>query len=182
MVRHGKAAANWTTDLDPGLGPEGQQQAVAAEEELRGLITDLSTVALATSPLRRTQETSVPTAQAWEKKVAVEPRVAEIPSPSLSMDERGPWLQAVMADRWSNLSAELQDWRQGVIDCIKETSTPTVFFSHFIAINVLTGWLTGDDRVVNFFPENCSITQLRRSDDGEIQLVKKGEEGITRVN
>jgi broad specificity phosphatase PhoE len=56
-----------------------------------------------------------------------------------------------------------------------------VVFSHFIAINAAVGHATGDDRVVSFRPDNCSITIMETNGDN-ITLVKRGDEADTRVN
>ena len=182
LVRHGKAAATWTDDLDPGLDDLGHSQAESVTAELESLMKDLRGVQLLASPLRRTRETSTPTAQLWRKPVTIEPRVAEIPSPGLSLEDRGAWLHSVMADRWSHLSQELQQWRQQLIDCVCDIQNDSVIFTHFIAINVISGWLNNDDRVVNFMPDNCSITELVQTQSDGLELVKLGKEAGTKVN
>ena len=54
MVRHGRAAAGWDTDVDPGLDEVGREQASATAQRL----AQLSQMALVSSPMTRCQETA----------------------------------------------------------------------------------------------------------------------------
>jgi hypothetical protein len=57
-----------------------------------------------------------------------------------------------------------------------------VIFSHYVAINVLMGAATGDDRVVAFSPENCSVTVFDTA-GSTLKLIEKGSEAaLTKVN
>jgi broad specificity phosphatase PhoE len=60
---------------------------------------------------------------------------------------------------------------------ITETS---VVVSHYIAINVAVGEAIGDDRVVTFAPDNCSVTTVD-VEHGSLRLVERGAEASTRV-
>jgi len=53
-------------------------------------------------------------------------------------------------------------------------------FSHFIAINAAVGYATGDDRVVSFRPDNCSITVMETSANS-LLLIDRGVEADTEV-
>jgi broad specificity phosphatase PhoE len=55
-----------------------------------------------------------------------------------------------------------------------------VVFSHFIAINAAVGHATGDDRVVSFRPDNCSIT-IMETGINTLTLLERGVEAITEV-
>jgi broad specificity phosphatase PhoE len=176
LVRHGKAAAPWGADLDPGLDETGRAQAARMAAGLAaGAPRDL-----VVSPLRRTRETAAPLAAAWGLTARLEPRVAEIPSPNLDPESRSAWLRGVMAGRWGTLTPELQAWRASVIAALVGLSRPTVVVSHFIAINVAVGAALDDDRVVVFAPDNCSKTLLDVV-RGRLLLVEKGTEAKTKV-
>ncbi|HZD26542.1 MAG TPA: histidine phosphatase family protein, partial [Alphaproteobacteria bacterium] len=56
----------------------------------------------------------------------------------------------------------------------------TVVVSHFVAINVAVGHALGDDRVVQFRPDNGSITVLE-SDGARLSVVELGAEAETTV-
>ncbi len=64
----------------------------------------------------------------------------------------------------------------------RRSSSDTVIFSHFVAINVAAGAALDDDRVVVFSPDNCSVTVFDVAGDA-LSLVDKGHEAeLTRVN
>ena len=66
LVRHGRAAAGWDVDRDPGLDALGAQQAAAVAERL----APLGPLEILSSPLRRCRETAGPLAAAWAAEVA----------------------------------------------------------------------------------------------------------------
>jgi len=179
LVRHGQAAANWNEDLDPGLDESGTIQALAAGQ----LISELfcrEPCLVVSSPLRRARETAMPLAQTWQQEVVIEPRMAEVPSLGLALDERGPWLVSVMADRWPNVSAELNHWRHEVRRYLLSLSCNAVIFSHFVAINAAVGWAKGHDAVTCCRPANGSITVLE-SDGDALRLLSLGQQMQTQV-
>ena len=176
LVRHGKAAAGWDADLDPGLDDVGHAQAAAMARDLVGA----GPLDLVVSPLRRTRETVAPLEAAWGREARVEPRVAEIPSDEPDLTARGLWLRQIMVQPWGALDPKLQAWRRGVVDALVALPRDTVVVSHFIAINVAVGIACGDERVVNFQPDNCSVTRLDVT-DGRLVLVARGNEAATRV-
>lgn len=178
LVRHGRAAAGFGESHDPGLDDVGRAQAEAVAWELapRGPLPIL------TSPLRRTRETAAPLAALWKVEPEIEDAVAEIPSPTDNLQERVVWLRQFMAGSWRNATMELAAWREDVIAALLAIAEDTVVFTHYIAINVAVGAATGDDRVVVFSPDNCSITIID-NDGGVLRLVEKGREAsLTKVN
>ncbi|MGA0075880.1 MAG: histidine phosphatase family protein, partial [Ilumatobacteraceae bacterium] len=107
LVRHGRAAAGWDTDVDPGLDDVGLQQAADVAERLAERVSgNVRDVHVVSSPLRRCQETAVPFAALVGKSATVEPRVSEIPSPiGVALTERTDWLRRVMQGTWSQVFA-----------------------------------------------------------------------------
>ena len=177
LVRHGKAAAGFGGHPDPGLDPLGRSQAEAAADYLapKGPLPVLS------SPLARAMETATPLAERWSTRIVVEPRVAEIPSPTDDLTERARWLRGIMGGRWSDLEAPLRAWRQALIDCLCALEEDSAVFCHFIAINVAVGAARGDDRLVVFSPDNGSITTLSNA-AGRLDVLELGRTAITQVN
>ena len=117
----------------------------------------------------------------WKLEPVVEDAVAEIPTPDhFSLTERVPWLRKFMNGTWREADTALATWRENVIDTLSAMREDTVIFSHFIAINVGVGHVLGDDRVVIFSPDNCSITVFE-SDRGSLTLVERGHEAATGV-
>ena len=179
LVRHGKAAAGFGESMDPGLDEKGQSQAEAAAARL----APLGPLPILTSPLKRTRETAAPLAALWKQTPAVEEAVAEIPSPKgMTLEGRVAWLRKLMAGSWRDAAYDLAAWRESLVATLAAIETDTVIFSHYVAINVAAGAALGDDRVVVFSPDNCSVTVFDVSDNG-LQLVEKGHEAeLTKVN
>ena len=176
LVRHGRAAAGWDTDPDPGLDDLGREQARRVADAL----APLGPLELVASPMARARETAAPLAQAWRRVPRIDERVSEIPSPIADLDARGRWLREIAIRRWAELDTPLQTWRADVLAALATLAVDTVVVTHYIAINVAVGAATADDRVVSFRPDNCSVTVLRH-DGGRLELVQLGDEGTTRV-
>jgi broad specificity phosphatase PhoE len=178
MVRHGRAAAGFGESHDPGLDERGREQAETVAQELvaRGPLLIVS------SPLRRTRETAAPLAKLWRVEPVIEEAVAEIPSPTDNLQQRVAWLREFMAGSWRNATPALAQWREEAIAALLGIREDTVIFSHYVAINVAVGAATGDERVVVFSPDNCSITMFE-NDGGALRLIEKGREApLTKVN
>lgn len=176
LVRHGKAAAGWGDDVDPGLDDVGHAQAEAMADAL----APLGPLPVVVSPLRRTRETAAALERRWNAEARIEPAVGEIESPTADLTEREAWLRALMQGSWGD-APDLDPWRRGVVDALLALDEDTVVVSHFVAINVAVGHATKDDRVVCFVPDNCSITAMT-NDGGVLRVVELGAEvGATRV-
>ena len=179
LVRHGQAAAGFGSHRNPGLDDVGRAQADATAEELAARFEE--PVPTYSSPLKRAQETAAPLARRWGSEVVIEPRVAEIPSPTEDLRERARWLQGVMAGKWTDLPEELLRWRQEMIDCVLGFETDAVVFCHFIAINVVVGAATGAEELIVFRPDNGSVTEIW-TNEGELELIALGREAESEVN
>ncbi len=179
LVRHGRAEAGFGESMDPGLDVLGREQAatVAAKLGERGPLAILS------SPLKRAQQTAAPLAKLWNCTPVIEDAVAEIPSPKgMTLEERVAWLRRLMAGSWRDVPRDLAEWREHCVATLAAIDRDTVIFSHYVAINVAAGAATGDDRVVVFSPDNCSVTVFE-ADGTSLKLVEKGSEAsLTKVN
>lgn len=176
LVRHGRPAGGWTDDPDPGLDETGRRQA----EAMADMLAPIGPLPVLTSPLRRTQETAAPLTRRWEVEAVVEPGVGEIPSPDLSVSERGGWLAGVLASSWDRLDGGLQRWRRSVLDTLAAVPDEAVIVTHFVAINVAVGAATGDLRVMCSRPDHCSRTVIEIAGD-EVTLVELGAQAETTV-
>lgn len=176
LVRHGRAAAGWDADPDPGLDAVGRAQAEAAAARL----APLGPLDLVTSPLRRTRETAEPLARRWGVDARVEPAVGEIVAPVDDLAARRPWLEAVLAARWGELGPEVAAWRDAVVAALLALPADAVVVTHFVAVNAAVGVATGDDRVTCCHPANASCTVVDAV-DGRLRLVALGDEAATVV-
>jgi broad specificity phosphatase PhoE len=177
LVRHGRAAAGWDTDPDPGLDDIGLRQAVAVAARL----APLGPLPVLTSPLRRCRETAARLASAWNVEASVEQAVAEIPSPEgVAMADRIEWLRAAMQGTWAELDSRYVTYRDQVISTLAAIAEDSVVFSHFVAINAAIGTAIGDDRLVVRSLDNCSVT-IFDVVGGSLQLVESGHEADTLI-
>ena len=177
LVRHGRAAAGWNTDLDPGLDEIGLRQAITVAQRL----APLGPLPILTSPLRRCRETAAPLAATWIVEARIEHAVAEIPSPEgVAMADRVDWLRAVMRGTWGELETRYVTFRDQVVTRLAGMVEDSVVFSHFVAINAAIGKAIGDDRLVVRSLDNCSVTVFDVV-DGSLQLVESGHEADTLI-
>ena len=182
LVRHGRAAAGWNVDPDPALDDLGRRQAIEVADRLAGV----GPLAVFSSPLRRCRETSQPLAERWGTDVAIEPRVAEIPSPEgHSLETRIDWLRSAMAGTWTQLGSSdgprYVDYRTSLLSALAEITVDAVVFSHFIAINVVIGAATNDDRMVIASLDNCSVTTVISDSRGGFSIDAIGNEADTLI-
>lgn len=177
LVRHGQASAGWDVDPDPPLSDLGHEQAT----EVAGKLAGLGPLPIVASPLLRTRQTATPLAQEWGVAPEIEPKVREIPSPpEVEEGERGPWLRRVLFGTWGEADPFLEPWREGVVQRLLAFRQDAVLMTHFVVINTAVGAALGDERVMVFRPDNCSVTILET--DGErLTLIERGHEGVTRV-
>ncbi len=177
LVRHGRAAAGWNTDPDPGLDALGRQQAA----KMTARIAPLGPLDLVSSPLLRCQETATGLAAAWNIVPRIEPGVAEIPSPEgVAMADRVEWLRLAMAGTWSAMGQRYTSFRDHVAATVRALPNDTVVTSHFIAINAVIGAALSDDRMVIRSLDNCSVTVIDVV-DGVLSVVEGGHEADTLI-
>jgi len=181
LIRHGKPSATWGgEDNDPGLDETGKAQAESAAQVLLALPDRPQRVV--SSPLRRCRETAEPFARALGVAVEIDPRVGEIPTPhALAAEDRPAWLRQAFGGRWSEIEGDLdyQTWRADVALAVAGHAGAAVF-SHYVAINAAVSSALGDERMMGFRPDHCSITVFEPGKDG-LLLVEKGREAATQV-
>ena len=183
MIRHGKAAAGWDGDADPGLNELGRTQAESVAKKVQALVA--TPVPIYSSPLKRCQETAAPLAAAWGVTPQIEAGVGEIPPPLEELTERTQWLRRVMAGTWEGLyrdaasvesGVDFRGWNDNVVNTLNAfKGEAVVIFSHFIALNAAYCAATGAADVVSFAPENCSLS-IFDTDGTSLSLVAQGEE------
>ena len=181
LVRHGRAAAGWDTDPDPGLDDLGREQAAATARDLAGSLSE--PVALYSSPLRRCRETSSYLSELWDgAAVTIAPEVREIPSPDgYEIHERVQWLREAMAGEWRALGGLYTDFRDEVVRWVAALPHDAVVFSHFIAINCVIGACVGDDRLVIASLDNASVTIVDVDETGHLILARVGRVADTLI-
>jgi len=169
LVRHGRAAAGWDTDPDPGLDAIGREQARVMAQRLQ----PLGPLPIVTSPLLRCQQTAAALAELWNVAPRIEPLVAEIPSPEgVPMVERVEWLRIAMAGTWTELGDRYTAFRDGVMSALRQIASS--------GINAAIGAILSDDRVLLRSLDNCSVT-IVKVERGLFQLLESGQEADTLI-
>jgi broad specificity phosphatase PhoE len=176
LVRHGRAAAGWGQDPDPGLDDTGRAQA----EALADALAPIGPLPILVSPLRRTRQTAEPLERRWGVTATVAADVGEVPSPTDDLAERAEWLRRAMAGAWDDLGPDLRAWRRRVVDRLARLERDTVVVTHFVAINAAVSEATGDPRMISCRPDYCSQTVLD-VDGGRLRVVSLGGEAVTQV-
>jgi broad specificity phosphatase PhoE len=88
----------------------------------------------------------------------------------------GTWAQVVASD-----GERYADYRTNLLDALASISTDAVVFSHFIAINVVIGAATDDDRMVIASLDNCSVTTVTSDGRGTFTIESMGNEAATLI-
>lgn len=183
MIRHGRPSAVWGGhDEDPGLDDHGRVQAAAARDWLLSRPASERPKRVVSSPLRRCRETAEPTALALGVALEIDPAVGEIPTPAaLAPADRPAWLERAFAGAWRDIDGDMDydAWRDIIVRSLSARGDAAVF-SHYVALNAVVSRLTGDDRVLAFRPDHCSITVLE-TDGADLRLVARGAEAVTGV-
>ncbi|WP_373085117.1 histidine phosphatase family protein [Sneathiella sp.] len=176
LLRHGEAASSWENELDPGLSLRGHEQARVAASRFQ---TEAA-VALFSSPLRRTRETSQPFGDIWGQGIEIAPELSEVPSAGVDFGDRRRWLTHVLEGNWPDQSPDLQVWRATILDFAKRQTRDAIFVTHFVVINAIVGAIEKSDKLVVFRPDHCSVTKIRLQ-NGELSMIEKGAEAVTVV-
>jgi len=179
LVRHGEAASTWSESTDPALSERGQQQALAAAAALAA--RQAQPLALLSSPLQRAQQTAAPLAEQWAMPVMIAPAFREVPS-TVPLPERQGWLRELMRGHWRDQDAAVQAWRASILERLRVLEQPCVIFTHFMVINAVLSHVAGTPATLYCWPDNASITHLRRAPDGRLVLVELGAQMRTVVN
>jgi broad specificity phosphatase PhoE len=176
LVRHGRAAAEWDADHDPGLDDTGRAQADA----MALLLAPRGPLPIVSSPLKRARETAEALERSWGSIARVDPAVGEIPSPTSDLKARGRWLREVLQGTWSAAPAEMVSWRESVLDWLCGRKDDAVITTHYVFVNVAIGAATADDRIVCCHPDNASITEVDVL-DGVLTVGHLGDQAVTTI-
>ena len=187
LIRHGEAIDGWTS-LDPGLSKIGKKQA----EELKLILKEKLTndTNIISSPLLRCEETANISVKDSKKKIIINGVFRELPSPIEDLDKRVKWLKRVLPLYWEDLDQDIESklsginyhlWRERIISKILSFKNDTIIFTHFVVINNIIGKIMSSNKIVNFYPENCSITEIG-IENNKLELINLGNSSVTKVN
>ena len=187
LIRHGKASAGWDT-MDPNLDIKGKKQSKKIAIKLSNLAKEPFDIF--SSPLTRCIETAEPFSEITKKKIKIEDKVIEIPSPVKNLKHRVVWLKRVLPLTWEELIADKETnvskidyflWRENILKFFLSLNKDTFIFTHYLVINSIVSYLRKSDKVVFFNPDNTSLTHLSLSTK-KLKIVSLGNEASTLIN
>ena len=178
LVRHGEASAGWSTHPDPGLSAQGRQQARTSG---RSLINELSYYQLLSSPKKRAMETMEIMIKEKKYLFELDPRFIEIPSGNVDADKKKDWLLKIFTTPIEELPEPVKDWRNKLIDWLKEAEGNFIVTTHFMVINALVSHITGNEVISCFHPDYASRTEILIKNGKLTQLIL-GDGKKTTIN
>lgn len=187
LIRHGKASSGWDY-TDPHLDLSGKKQ--SEEIALKLLQIAKEPFDIFSSPLIRCVETAKPFSKIKNKKIKIEDRVIEIPSPIKNLKKRVLWLKRVLPLTWGDLISDEDSrkskidyflWRENILKFFLSLNKDTFIFTHYLVINSIVSHLRKSDKVVFFNPDNTSLTHLSLSDK-KLKIISLGDEASTLIN
>ena len=191
LVRHGEAAEGWTSQ-DPPLSELGKSQAQSLVGFVSSIIDEnsINNIDFISSPLNRCKETASLALEKIYSEILINDNFRELPSPTLDLKKRVNWLRRILPLTWSELlkDKETKDsgvnfiqWKKNIMNNIYSINKNTIIFTHFVVINSIIGEILKSDKIVNFQPSNCSITEIRKIND-RLEIVKLGKSLESTVN
>ena len=191
LVRHGEATEGWTSQ-DPPLSELGKSQAESLVTFVSSTIDEnsINNIDFISSPLNRCKETASLALEKMYSEIVINNNFRELPSPTLDLKKRINWLRRILPLTWSELlkDKETKDsgvnfiqWKKNIKNNIYSLNKDTIIFTHFVVINSIIGEILKSDKIVNFQPSNCSITEIRKIND-RLKLVKLGKSLESTVN
>ena len=187
LIRHGKASSGWDT-LNPDLDIIGKKQSNKIATELLNIAKEPYDIF--SSPLLRCLETADPFSEITNKKIIIEDKVIEIPSPIKNLKKRILWLKRVLPLTWEELISDKETkdskidyflWRKNILNFFLSLNKDAFIFTHYLVINSIISYLMNSNKVVFFNPDNTSITHLSLSAK-KLEIVSLGDEASSLIN
>jgi broad specificity phosphatase PhoE len=187
LIRHGRASSGWDTS-DPYLDLTGKEQSEKIALKLSKIAKEPFDVF--SSPLIRCIETAEPFSKITNKKIKIENKIIEIPSPIKNLKNRVVWLKRVLPLTWNELISDEDSkeskidyflWRENILKFFLSLKKDTFIFTHYLVINSVVSYLRKSDKVVFFNPDNTSLTHLSLSDK-KLKIISLGDEASTLIN
>ena len=110
----------------------------------------------------------------------------ELPSPTLDLEKRVNWLRRILPLTWSELlkdketidsGVNFNQWKKNIMSNIYSLKKDTIIFTHFVVINAVIGEILKSNKIINFQPANCSITEISKI-NGKLKMKKRKKDNI----
>lgn len=191
LVRHGEAAEGWTSQ-DPPLSELGKSQAKSLVTFVDSIFGEnsINNINAISSPLNRCKETASLALEKQYLEIAINDNFRELPSPTIDLEKRVDWLRRILPLTWSELLKDREtiesevnftQWKENIMSNIYSLKKDTIIFTHFVVINSVVGEILKSDKIINFQPSNCSITEISKINH-KLKIVKLGKSLESKVN
>ena len=191
LVRHGEASEGWTSQ-DPPLSELGKSQAKSLVTFVDSIFDEnsINNINAISSPLNRCKETASLALEKQYLEIAINDNFRELPSPTIDLEKRVDWLRRILPLTWPELLKDKEtmesgvnftQWKENIMSNIYSLKKDTIIFTHFVVINAVIGEILKSDKIVNFQPANCSITEISKKND-KLKIVKLGKSLESKVN
>ena len=177
LVRHGEASAEWSVHPDPGLSKLGCLQ---AENTAKTLADQISCYRLLSSPKKRAIET-MEIIDIKKYSFELDDRFIEIPSGNIDAEEKKQWLMNIFTTPIDELPKTVKDWRNNLINWLKNTEGNFIVTTHFMVINALVSFITNNHAISYFHPNYASRTEIFLK-NGELTQLILGDDKKTVIN
>ena len=191
LVRHGEASEGWTSQ-DPPLSELGKSQAKSLVTFVDSIFDEnsINNINAISSPLNRCKETASLALEKQYLEIAINDNFRELPSPTIDLEKRVDWLRRILPLTWSELLKDREtiesevnftQWKENIMSSIYSLKKDTIIFTHFVVINSVVGEILKSDKIINFQPSNCSITEISKINH-KLKIVKLGKSLESKVN
>jgi broad specificity phosphatase PhoE len=160
------------------LSAQGRQQARTSG---RSLINELSYYQLLSSPKKRAMETMEIMIKGKKYSFELDPRFIEIPSGNVDADKKKDWLVRIFTTPIEELPKPVKEWRNKLINWLKEAEGNFIVTTHFMVINALVSHITGNEEISYFHPDYASRTEIFIKNGKLTQLIL-GDGKKTAIN
>ena len=118
-----------------------------------------------------------------EKKYSIEldPRFIEIPSGNVDANKKKDWLLKIFTTPIEKLPEPVKEWRNKLINWLKEAEGNFIVTTHFMVINALVSHITGNEVISYFHPDYASRTEILIKNGKLTQLIL-GDGKKTTIN
>jgi probable phosphoglycerate mutase len=180
LIRHGEAASTWDgDDRDPSLSKKGVEQAKSINDFTKSIFS--KRYDFVSSPKKRAIETLNYASGDIDVNFDINEGFVEIPAEDIDSNIRFEWLKDISTRKIETLPDDIKNWRERIITETLNLKNNSIIFCHFMVINVLVGYAIKKDRLLHFYPDNASITEIEVENE-KISVISMKDVEKTIIN
>jgi broad specificity phosphatase PhoE len=152
-----------------------------AENSGKGLINQIASYQLLSSPKKRAVETMEIMHTKNKFPFKLDSRFIEIPSDNIDANKKREWLSRIFTTPIEGLPEAVKEWRSNLINWLKDAEGNFIVTTHFMVINALVSYITSNDAISYFHPDYASRTEIFIK-NGELTQLILGDDKKTVIN